>query len=94
MPIVIKGTKSLLVCANHEHPTHIAVDQESTMGADTNSWYVLQSASAPTTPNGNANVQLGGLVLGVRPYICHVCGYVELYAAKVIDPGTWGGVSR
>lgn len=93
MPIIIKGTQSLLVCVNREHPSHTAVDQESTMGSDV-SWYVLQSANAPPLPHGNAIVTFGGPVLGVRPYVCHVCGYVELYAAKVIDPGTWGGVSR
>ncbi|MRG97127.1 hypothetical protein [Polyangium spumosum] len=94
MPILIIGSKSLLVCVNREHPTHIATGQDTTMSADVSQWFALLAANPPNKTGAPAHVALGGLFLPTRPYICQICGYVELYAAGILEPGTFRGESR
>lgn len=85
MPIVVLGTRPVLVCANQEHPSHAATAKESTMEAAPG-WHALLSVEPPreawTPPNVNTFAP-------VKLYLCSLCGYVELYAGGVTAPETW-----
>jgi len=88
MPIIIKGAKSLLVCVNHEHPTHLAANKDTTMSTDVGMWFAVQGIVPPT--NGKvAQFMSTGPSLPVRVYSCNLCGYVELYAAGIVEPSVW-----
>lgn len=85
MPIKIHDGKHLLVCLNAHLPSHIEADEgQGTMqrvGGAHAFEAVALDARGPT---------FTGQAVPVFLHICAVCGAVETYAARVVDPAAWG----
>jgi hypothetical protein len=100
MPIIRRSEatkEAVLVCANHEDPTHkpvsaageiLALLSTHTTMLRTTGWHVLIGIEEPPTEGGWAR-QDSRRIVPVRCYVCRVCGYVELYSGMITDQDTW-----
>lgn len=91
MPIVVIGNRSVLVCTNRQHPSHLALDKETTMVAIPG-WYALYSVEPDNAAGAPTTIQRDGEhKVPIKAYACEACGHVELYGASIVDPNTWRG---
>jgi hypothetical protein len=86
VPIVKVDGKAVLRCLNHEH---LAESHDSQVEAGTTMQKAPWAALMFVEAAGDAGVRTDGKADVVRPLICKVCGYVELYSGAVTEPSTW-----
>jgi hypothetical protein len=92
MPLVMPdGRNVILRCINHQtvqSDHEPAMVEGTTMRAEAE-WFSLINVRPP---QDNEHARLNpGYGQSVRCYVCAVCGYIELYAAEIVDPKTWKG---
>lgn len=78
MPLRWNGEKLVSVCINDGPPP----EPEHTMGR-CREWYLVQQIAPGPSP---ALLDAG---VPVTAFVCNMCGYVELYSGRVIDPKAW-----
>jgi hypothetical protein len=101
MPIIRTDTKyetkAVLVCVNYKDPTHttspvaaalVLIDGAYTTMRRAPEWYSLVGVIPPEA-DGQFAYQVTRRIVPVACYVCHVCGYVEMYSGGITDPGTW-----
>jgi hypothetical protein len=80
MPLMKVNGTLVLRCVNHDS----GHDEPS---ADVTTMTQMQDAAGLGTiyPNGTK----GNTTVPANVYACAVCGYIELYAARIVDPARW-----